>query len=152
MSGLLLSLLPCVKFRKMLDLFIYPSWKEHRLSTVSDCYQLGNAFAASILLWCFPTIIINNADEDGCKAGNKSRQSVHSAFFFYVLLNFLRDMHLQINREMNIIVGEVARRVTFQKHISVFMSQWRQKRKLLRVITLQTGLLCVVRIGCGRSR
>jgi hypothetical protein len=61
-------------------------------------------------------------------------------------------MHLQINREMNIIVGEVARRVTFQKHISVFMSQWRQKRKLLRVITLQTGLLCVVRIGCGRSR
>jgi hypothetical protein len=97
-----------------------------------------------------PTVNLNKADEGECEDGNKSRKSVHRAFFLYVLLYFLRDMHVQINSQMNINEDKGAQRVTFQKHISV--SQWRQKRKPLGVITLETGLLCVVRIGCGRSR
>lgn len=60
-----------------------------------------------------PTINLNNADEGECEAGNKCRQSVHSAFFLYVLVCFRRDMNVQLNRQMTITVDNVARRVTF---------------------------------------
>ena len=61
-----------------------------RLSAIAT--SLENAFAASILLWCFPTINLNNADESECRAGNKSRQSLHSA-----IIDKHQHMHFTFN-------------------------------------------------------